>query len=68
VFPDVQREPPMFQFVAMASCPVAGHHWKEPGSVTFTPSLQVFIHIDEIPSSLLFSRLNSPSPLSLSSR
>ena len=38
-----------------------GHHWEKPGSAFFTPSLQVFIGIDEIPLSLLFSRLNSPS-------
>ena len=28
VFPDVQREPPVFQFVPIASCPVTGYHWK----------------------------------------
>jgi len=26
VFCDVQEEPPVFQFVPMASCPAAGHH------------------------------------------
>ena len=26
VFPDGQREPPLFQFVAIASGPVTGHH------------------------------------------
>jgi len=26
VFPDVQREPPVFQFMPIASCPVSGHH------------------------------------------
>jgi len=25
-FPDVQMEPPVFQFVPIASCPVTGHH------------------------------------------
>ena len=29
VFPDVQREPPVFPFVPMATCPITGHHWKE---------------------------------------
>ena len=67
VFPDVQREPPVFQVVPIASGPVAGHHWEEPGSVFFAPSWQVFISIDEIPLSLFFPRLNSPSSLSLSS-
>ena len=45
--------PPMFQFVPIASGPVAGHHWKEPGSISFAPSLQVFIDIEKIPLSLL---------------
>jgi len=49
LFPDVQREPPVFQAVLTASGSVTGHHWKEPGSVCFTPSLQVFIYIDKIP-------------------
>jgi len=26
-----------------------GHHWKEPGSTLFAPSLQKFVHMDEIP-------------------
>ena len=67
VFPDVQREPPLFQCVPGASGPVTGHHWKEPGSILFAPFLQVFISIEKTPLSLLFSRLNSPSSLSLSS-
>ena len=36
---------------------VSGHHWKEPGSLFFTPSVQVFICINKISLSLLFSRL-----------
>ena len=43
VFPDVQKEPLVFQFVPVASCRLIGHHWKEPGSIFFAPSLQVFI-------------------------
>ena len=39
VSPDVQMELHLFQFVPIASSPVTGHHWKEPGSVLFTPSL-----------------------------
>ena len=56
VFPDVEREPPVFQFVPTASGPVTGHHWEEPGSTLFSPSLQVFIHSDKtLPTpSLLF--------------
>ena len=45
-------------------------HWaplKRAWHYSFCPlSFQAFIHIDEIPLSLLFSRLNSPSSLSLS--
>jgi len=66
-FPDVQREPAVFQCVPVASGPVTGHHCKESGSI-FTPSVHLFVHIDEITTtSLLFSRLSSPSSLSLSS-
>jgi len=49
VFPDVQREPPVFLFVPTAAGPVTGHHWKEPGSVFFAPSLQVFAHVEDPP-------------------
>jgi len=65
--PDVQREPPVFQFVPIASGPATGHHPEEPGTVLFAPSLQLFMHIDEMLLSLLFSRQNSPSFPSLSS-
>jgi len=53
VFPDVQRQPPVFQLVPIASGPGTRHHWKEPGSVLFALSLQVFIYIDKIPSHVL---------------
>jgi len=65
-FPDVQTEPPVFQFVLTASGPGTGHHWKEPGSIFLIPSHPILIYMDEIPLCLLFSRLNSPSSLSLS--
>lgn len=32
-----------------AHCPVTRHYWREPGSVFFEPSLQVFKYIDKIP-------------------
>ena len=38
----------MFQSVPIASGPATGHH-QEPGSILFAPSLQLFMHIDEIP-------------------
>lgn len=33
----------------MASCPVTGHHWNEPGSILFSLSLQNFIHWWDLP-------------------
>ena len=63
VFPDVQREPPVFQSVPIAPGPVTGHHWKEPGCLLYTLPLWTWMR------SLLgqfFSMLNSPSLLSLS--
>lgn len=47
MFPDIQREPPVFQGVPTASDPVTGHHWKEPGSL-IVPSLQEFIYIGKV--------------------
>ena len=32
-----------------ASCPVAGHHWKESGPVLLTPTLQIFRGISKVP-------------------
>ena len=50
VFPHVQTELPLLQFVPVAPCPVTGHHWKESGPVLLTPTLQIFICIDKVPS------------------
>lgn len=47
MLPVVQMESPVFPFVPIASG-ATGHHWKEPGSNFFAPSLQVIIHIDKI--------------------
>jgi len=49
VLPQVQMVP-MLQFVAVAPCPVAGHHWKELGPILLTPTLQIFIGIYKVPS------------------
>ena len=46
VIPRAQIESPVFQFVLMASGHGTGHHWKEPGSIFFTPSLKTFVHIN----------------------
>jgi len=48
LFPDVQREAPVFQVVPIASGPVTGHHSKKPGSIFIAPSLQVFLYIGKI--------------------
>ena len=56
---------PVFQFVPVASCPATGHHQEPPGCLILIPSHQVFIHTNEIPLSLVCSKLNSPSSLIL---
>ena len=50
VLPHVPMELPMLQFVPVASCPVAGHHWKESGPVLLTPTLKTFTGISKVPS------------------
>lgn len=62
VFPSILVEFPVFQFVPIASSPVSEHQWEESGSI-FAPlySVRYLIHITQIPWSLLFSTLNSPS-------
>ena len=61
MFPAAQREPPAYHFVPRASGPGTGHLCLEPSSVLSSPSPQVFTDVSEIPLSLLFSRLSSPS-------
>ena len=56
-------EPPVFQSVPTASRPVTEHYWEEHISVFST---QEFAHLDKISLSLLFSKQNSASSLSLS--
>jgi len=51
VLPRVQMELPVLQFVPIVPCPVAGHHWKESGSILLTPTLiSIFICIYKVPS------------------
>lgn len=57
----VQRN---LQFVPAASGPSVGNYWKDPGSILCAPYLQLLMHIDRSPLSLLSPRLNSPSSLS----
>lgn len=37
--PYVCMEVPVFQFVPIATCSVAGHHWKEPATICLTLTL-----------------------------
>lgn len=43
MFPDVQKEPPEFQFMSTALCLVFSTTWKLPGSILFTPSLFIYL-------------------------
>lgn len=49
LFPDIQKKPPVFQFVPFTSCTATGHHSK-PGSVFFVLPIQViFTHQQQLP-------------------
>lgn len=50
VFPHIQMALPVFQFVPIAPYPVAGHQWKESGPILLTPTIDIFVRIDKIPS------------------
>lgn len=39
IFPHIEMDFLVFQFVPVAPCPIAGHHWKEPGPIVQTPAL-----------------------------
>lgn len=65
LFPSyIEMESPIFQFVPIASCPVAGYHQEKPGFI-FLYLHQVFIHLDKtspppaFPSALLASHCTS---------
>lgn len=59
-FPDIQMEPPVFQFVPIASGPVTGCHWREPVSVFFAPTLQGWLNT--LVSSVCHPCVSPPSP------
>lgn len=42
------RQALVLQFASTAFCPVTRHHWKSLTAL-FAPSLEVFIHTDEVP-------------------
>lgn len=65
VIPDVHKASPVYELVAFASGPVIGYNQKEPGSIFFVPSLQVFIYTD-LPE-LFFSEWTSLSSLTMPS-
>lgn len=44
MFLDVQRAPPVSLFMSIASGPVTGQYWREPGSMFFVSFLQVYIY------------------------
>jgi len=50
VLPHVQTDLPLLQFVPVAPCPVAGHHFKESGPILLTPTLKIFVSIYKVPS------------------
>lgn len=54
MFSYVQTEFLVLQFVPIAACPVIGHHWEEPGSILFTPFLEVLLNIDKMLPELAF--------------
>lgn len=68
MFPDIQRESPALVSAHCPFSPVTVTHCKDPGSAFFSPSLQVSLCIDQMPLSLLISRLKSLSFPSLSSQ
>ena len=40
----------VLEFVPVAPCPVAGHHWKESGPILLTPTLKIYMGIYKVPS------------------
>lgn len=62
--PGAQREPPVLRFVPSASCPGPGHHGQSLDPLS-ARCLQLSLDMEEMPLSLLFSRLSSHSSLSL---
>lgn len=57
----------VFQFVSLDSCPVSGYHWEVSVSIDFfTFAYQKFMHMDKIPLSSLFSKLENTNSLCLS--
>lgn len=59
----IQRDPPVFLFVATAYCPITRHFWTEAGLV-LAPPFQVFNHIDKIPSESSIPQNNEQPQLS----
>lgn len=48
VLPDMLMEPPLFQFVPVASCPGTEHHWKESSSILLVSFFQIVAELVEI--------------------
>lgn len=61
VFPVVHREHPVFHmFVPTASCSVISTTEKGLAANSFVPSIQIFVHKEQISLSLPITRVNSP--------
>lgn len=57
---------PVFQFVPVVSGPIPGNHWEESGSLFLHLPFRYSYTLMRFPLSFFFSRLKSPSSLSLS--
>ena len=55
----------MFQILPIAYCPVTGCHLEESASAFFNICHQVFILMDKLTLTLLFTKLNNPSSQAL---
>jgi len=53
-------ELPVFQFVLIASCPDADHHWKWSDPIHLPPVIQVLVNVDKIPSQPSLSQAEQP--------
>lgn len=68
MFPYVQMAHTVLHNVSIASGPVIGYHWKKPGSIIFSPSFQVFVHIDKITPKASFLQVEQPQVSQSSSK
>ena len=60
VLPHVQTELPLLQFVPVAPCPVAGHHWKEFGPISVHRYIKLLLCLKHLPTEQIEIRLLEP--------